>query len=61
MLIYGTEDEYTEPQEVKKIFASIPESKMIHKLHCEHDYRYHADAIDEVDKVLGSFVNKYFE
>jgi len=61
LLIYGTDDEFTEPQEVQKIFQVIPEPKMLHELHCEHDYRYHADMIEEVNTILGKFIKEFLE
>lgn len=60
LLIYGTHDEFTEPQEVKEIFETIPQPKMIYELHCEHDYRINSRTIKEVNIILVKFINTYF-
>ncbi|MDD4989361.1 MAG: alpha/beta fold hydrolase, partial [Candidatus Pacebacteria bacterium] len=44
LIVYGTRDEFL-PDEVKKIFKTIPEPKMIQKIDSDHDYRRNADAI----------------
>lgn len=59
LLIYGDEDEFTQPQRVKEVFASIPKPKMIHEVKSEHDYRLHSDVIDEVNATVGSFIEDY--
>lgn len=37
----------------------MPEPKMIHELRVNHDYRYHPEMIDEVNKVVGMFIERY--
>lgn len=59
LLFYGTDDEFTLPKKVKEVFKTIPEPKMIHELNTNHDYRYHPEIIEEVNKVLGDFLDKY--
>jgi len=59
LLFYGDEDSFSTPQEVKEIFKQIPEPKMIHELKTKHDYRLFPEAIEEVNKVLGEFLDKY--
>ncbi len=61
LLFYGDNDEFTESDEVKVVFTKIPEPKMLHKLHTEHDYRLHAEVIDEVNEVVGEFLDEYVE
>lgn len=61
LLIYGDQDEFTPVDVVKKLFDEIPEPKMIKELHCNHDYRYSPEAIDEVNKELGKFLSIYFK
>jgi len=58
LLVYGTQDTFTSPEAEKRIFAAIPEPKMIHEVDSEHDYRYHPDAIEEVNKAIGLFLSK---
>lgn len=59
LLLYGNRDEFTEEKEVEEVFASLPEPKMLHKLDTDHDYRYHAEIIEEVNKTVGEFLDKY--
>lgn len=59
LLLYGIRDEFTEPEEVKEVFNSIPKPKMIHELDTDHDYRYHQGIVQEVNKVVGQFLDKY--
>lgn len=59
LIFYGTKDVFTEIEEVKEIFETIPEPKMIHELNCEHDYRYHPGIIEEINQIMGQFLDKY--
>ena len=59
LLLYGTRDEFTESERVKEVFKAIPEPKMIHELDTDHDYRYHPEIIEEVNKVVVEFLDKY--
>lgn len=59
LLFYGTNDEFTKPERVKEIYESIPEPKMIHELNSDHDYRYHSEVVDEVNNVIGQFLDRY--
>jgi len=60
LIFYGTNDEYNSPADVVKVFNSIPEPKVLHKLKCNHDYRYYPKIVDEVNKETGLFLDKYF-
>lgn len=59
LLFYGTRDEFTKPERVKEVFEAIPEPKMLHELDTNHDYRYHPEVVEEVNKVVGDFIDKY--
>lgn len=59
LLFYGTDDEFTELEQAKKVLATIPEPKMTHELNTNHDYRYHPKVVDEVNKTIGSFITKF--
>lgn len=59
LFFYGTDDEFTEQAQVKEVFKIIPGPKFIHELDTNHDYRYHQEIIEEVNKVLGDFLDKY--
>ena len=60
LLIYGTEDEFVSPEEVKNIYQKIPEPKMISEVKSEHDYRRDKNAIQEVNKAIGKFLKQYY-
>lgn len=59
ILIYGTEDEFVSPEEVKSIFQKISEPKMIFEVESKHDYRRNKNAILDVNKAIGRFLNQY--
>lgn len=59
LLIYGTQDEFTSPDEVRQLYATIPEPKMIKEVNCDHDYRYYPEAIKEVENEIGLFLDRY--
>jgi pimeloyl-ACP methyl ester carboxylesterase len=56
LLIYGDEDEFTEPQRVEEIYKSIPEPKTLQSVHSEHDYRLHSEVMKQVNDLVGSFL-----
>ena len=60
LLIYGTRDEFTEPDKVKAVYETIPEPKMIYELNSDHDYRYHPELIQEVNRVVRDFLQRTF-
>lgn len=60
LLFSGTNDEYYTPQEVQEIYDSIPDPKMLHELNSDHDYRYHPEIIEAVNKITGEFLDKYY-
>jgi len=59
LILYGTNDEFTTPEKVREVFETIPEPKMIHELDTDHDYRYHPQIVQEVNKIIGKFIEKY--
>ena len=59
LFFYGTEDVMVVPEAVKKAYQVAAEPKMIHELNSEHDYRLHPEIIEEVNKVVGLFLDKY--
>lgn len=60
LLFYGNNDEFTTVSEARDLFSKIPEPKTLQELSTEHDYRYHPKIIEEVNKALGRFLDKYF-
>ena len=61
LIFMSEDDEFFSPDDIKKIFDSMPELKEFHKLRGNHDYRYYPDVIKEVNKVLGEFIDKYID
>ncbi len=59
LFFYGMEDDVNDPEDVKKAYEVAVEPKMIHPLNSDHDYRYHPKIIEEVNKVVGLFLDKY--
>lgn len=61
LLIDGTTDEFYNPDEISKLYSTLPEPKMIKEIESDHDYRYNKKAIDEVEAIMGQFLDKYFK
>lgn len=61
LLIYGTKDEFTSPEEVKQIYENIPEPKIVIEIQSKHDYRYDSKAIESVNKAIGKFLEKFLK
>jgi len=59
LMFSGTNDKYYTPKEIEEIYNSIPEPKMLHELNTDHSYRRHPEIIEEVNKVVGEFIDKY--
>jgi len=59
LFFYGIEDDMNDPEDVKKAYKESAEPKMIHPLKSDHDYRYHPEIIEEVNKIVGEFLDKY--
>lgn len=59
LLFSGTDDKYYTPKEIEEIYDSIPEPKMLHELNTDHSYRRHPEIIEEVNKIIGQFLENY--
>lgn len=59
LIIYGTRDDFTSTEDVKKIYETIPEPKMIKEADSVHDYRLQPEVINEVEQQVGIFLDKY--
>ncbi|MDD5357354.1 MAG: alpha/beta fold hydrolase [Candidatus Pacebacteria bacterium] len=59
LFFYGIWDEDTLPEDVKKAYEESAEPKMLHALDSNHDYRYRPEAIQEVNKVVEEFLDRY--
>lgn len=61
LIVIGTKDEVTSTQAVKELYDLVPEPKMLKEVHTSHNYRYDPIAIEEVNKVMGEFLNNYVQ
>lgn len=59
LFFYGTEDDMNNPEDVKEAYEESVEPKMIHAINSDHDYRYHPEAMEEVNRVIGQFLDRY--
>lgn len=59
LMIYATDDEFMTPNEVRAVYASAPEPKMIKEVSCGHDYRYSPGVLNEINEEIGVFIKKY--
>jgi pimeloyl-ACP methyl ester carboxylesterase len=59
LLFYGDHDKFTEPDDVKSIFAKIPEPKILKGLKTEHDYRLRPEVMAEVNDTIAEFLEKH--
>jgi hypothetical protein len=57
-MIESLGDKYTSSSEFEVVYQSAPEPKMRYELSCGHDYRFHPDAIEEVNKRMEVFIDK---
>ncbi|KKQ92552.1 MAG: hypothetical protein UU16_C0022G0015 [Candidatus Woesebacteria bacterium GW2011_GWA2_40_7] len=60
LLFSGTDDRYYTPKEIEEIYESVPGPKMLHELNSDHGYRRHREIVEEVNRVIGEFIDKYF-
>ncbi len=59
LLIYGNKDEFTSPEEVKKLYKTIPKPKMIVEIKSKHEYRYDPKAIEKINEAIEKFLQKF--
>jgi len=59
LMFSGTVDKYYTPKEIEEIYDSIPEPKMLHELNSDHSYRRHPEIVEEVNRVVGEFIDRY--
>jgi len=59
LFFYGTQDVLVSKDNVEAAYEASAKPKTIHPLEAEHDYRLDANRIDEVNKVIGLFLDRY--
>ena len=57
LFFYGSKDELSKPEFVQHMYDVSAEPKTIHELNTEHDYRLHPEIIDEVNQIVGKFLD----
>ena len=60
IIFYSDKDEFNTPEEVEELFKLIPEPKELYKIKSTHDYRLYPEVVEEVNREIGLFVDKYF-
>ncbi len=60
MLVLGKKDTIVLPEQVQKVYAALSEPKELHEVDSDHDYWLYPEIIDEINTLLGNFVEKYF-
>jgi pimeloyl-ACP methyl ester carboxylesterase len=61
LFFYGTEDVLVSADSVIETYNLAAEPKMLQELQTEHDYRLYPEAMSEVNRVIGEFLDKYSE
>lgn len=59
LFFYGLQDDLTDMDDVKEAYEKAAEPKEIYALDSDHDYRYHPEIMEEVNTVVGDFLDKY--
>lgn len=57
LFFLGKHDNIVLPEDVRGIYKLAAEPKQLYELDSDHDYRYRPDIIDQVNKVVGEFLN----
>ena len=58
LIVYGTRDEFNNPDKVKNIYQEIPEPKEIHEVNSVHDYRLDSNVVSQVNTIVVDFVGR---
>ena len=45
----------------EKLFAKVPEPKVVRNVDCDRDYRYYPEVIEQINGEIGKFVDEYFK
>lgn len=59
LFVYGERDELVPPKLAKEVFGIASEPKELASINSDHDYRKHPELIDEVNVIVGRFLDKY--
>jgi pimeloyl-ACP methyl ester carboxylesterase len=59
LFILGKHDDLIPPKTIKETFSQFAEPKELYEINSDHDYRHHLHLINEVNKTIGEFLEKY--
>lgn len=59
LLVHATKDEFTSLELITPIYDELAEPKMFLEIDCTHDYRLYPEVIQQVEKTLGVFIDRY--
>jgi pimeloyl-ACP methyl ester carboxylesterase len=59
LFILGKRDVTVSPEKVRETYEMSARPKELYELDSDHDYRLHAELIEEVNKVVGDFLRRY--
>jgi len=59
LLVHATKDEFTGLELIKPIYDELTEPKMFLEIDCTHDYRLYPEVIQQVEKTLDTFIDRY--
>lgn len=59
LFVYGRRDELVPPALAKEVYKVASEPKDLANIDSDHDYRRHPELINEVNLIVGKFLDKY--
>ena len=59
LFFYGTHDEFTDEEDVRKAYKESSEPKMIYGVNAVHNYRLQPKIVKEINNIIGHFLDTY--
>lgn len=59
LFIFGSRDTLVNPESIKTAFRESAPPKELHEIDSEHDYRLKVDIVNEVNGLIGNFLDNY--
>jgi pimeloyl-ACP methyl ester carboxylesterase len=59
LFMLGKRDVLAVPEVIKQLYSITSDPKELYELDSDHNYRFHPELIEEVNKVVGDFLYKY--
>ena len=60
LFFLGKKDDVNPPKEIVEIYENSAPPKQLYEVNCDHDYRNHPEIINEINIVVGKFLNRKF-